>query len=88
MSDQACKNTDRELWRERPGDSYSNSIHVTEHGGIGINVGGHVLVAPVKQWHDCGEKLLCVNPNLPKWRWKLAMRLLGWQNDHSQVWRF
>ena len=27
MSD-AVKSTDRELWRERPGDFYSDSIHV------------------------------------------------------------
>jgi len=27
---------------------------------------------------DCGEKLLCVNPDLPNWKWKLAMWLMGW----------
>ena len=55
-------NTDREIWRELPDDFYSPSIHVTEHGDIGINVGGHVIVAPVKIWHDLGEKHLCVDP--------------------------
>lgn len=53
--DNACKNTDRELWRERPGDFYSPSIHVTEGGGIGINVHGTVIVAPVESWHYAGD---------------------------------
>lgn len=48
----AFANTDRELWRERPGDFYSPSIHVTEHGGIGINVGGRVIVMSLKHWHN------------------------------------
>lgn len=47
----AALNTDRELWREREGDYCAPSIHVTEHGGIGINCGGHVIVLPVRAWH-------------------------------------
>jgi hypothetical protein len=45
----AFKNTDRELWRgpdEGCGDFYADSIHITEGGGIGIDVGGHVIVKP------------------------------------------
>ena len=42
---------DRELWREREGDYYANSIHVTDAGGIGINVGGYVIVKPLAGWH-------------------------------------
>lgn len=57
--DRPCKNTDTEIWRERRGDYYADSIHVTEHGGIGINCGGHVIVAPVRRWHDAGEIFLC-----------------------------
>ena len=45
-------NTDRELWREVAGDYYSPSIHLTHEGGIGINVGGHVIVRPVQKWHE------------------------------------
>jgi hypothetical protein len=30
-----CKNTDKEIWRERPADFYADSIHVTTQGGIG-----------------------------------------------------
>jgi hypothetical protein len=44
-------NTDREIWREREGDAYADSIHVTREGGIGINCGGHVFVLPVREWH-------------------------------------
>lgn len=52
----ACKNTDRELWREREGDYYAPSLFLTEGGGIGMDVGGHVIVMPVRKWH----KLACV----------------------------
>lgn len=50
--EQVRKNTDIEIWRKIPDDYYSPAIHVTEHGDIGINIGGHVLVAPVEQWFD------------------------------------
>lgn len=50
--DQRCVvNTDRELWRERDGDYYADSIHVTTSGGIGINCGGYVIVMPLRDWH-------------------------------------
>jgi hypothetical protein len=46
------ENTDRELWRERPDDYYAPSIHVTQGGAIGINVGGAVYVKPLRAWHE------------------------------------
>lgn len=52
VSQGPVQNTDRELWREREGDYYAHSIHVTAHGGIGINVGGHVIVKPLSAWHE------------------------------------
>ena len=58
----AMRNTDRELWREQsnlPGDPdnyYAPSIHVTELGGIGINVGGHVIVKPLREWHSLASE--------------------------------
>lgn len=52
-----CKNTDRELWRETDGDYYSPSIHVTESGGIGINVDGLVTVMPIAAWHSLSRDL-------------------------------
>lgn len=51
MTDNTAQNTDRELWREMPGDPCAPSLHVTESGGIGINVGGRVFVKPVREWH-------------------------------------
>ena len=46
------QNTDRTLWRETEGDFYADSIHVTEHGAIGINCGGHVYVMTLRQWFE------------------------------------
>ena len=48
----AAINTDRQLWREfgmMTGDC--PSIHVTQEGGIGINVDGFVIVKTLRQWH-------------------------------------
>lgn len=42
-------NTDRELFRE--GDFYAPSVHVTQGGHIGMNVGGHVIVMSIREWH-------------------------------------
>jgi len=56
MSEDASNNTDRELWREVPGDAYAPSIHVTADGGIGINCGGEVFVAPVTVWHKWAQQ--------------------------------
>ncbi len=53
--EQVCENTDRELWREREGDYYADSIHVTKDGGIGINCGGHVFVKPLRSWHELAQ---------------------------------
>lgn len=54
MDDLACKNTDRELWRgpdEGNGSYYADSVHVTEGGAIGMNVGGYVIVMRPREWH-------------------------------------
>lgn len=52
----ACMNTDREIWREREGDYYADSIHVTKMGGIGINCGGSVIVKSVRGWHGLAKR--------------------------------
>jgi hypothetical protein len=44
-------NTDVELWREQEGNYYSDSIHRTQSGGIGIDCGGTVFVKTLRQWH-------------------------------------
>lgn len=51
MTNEGADNNDVEIWRERPGDYYANSIHVTAGGSIGINVGGLVIVKPLVEWH-------------------------------------
>lgn len=56
MNDQPSPNTDRELYREPkgdlPSDYYAPSIHVTQDGLIGINVGGTVLTMPIREWFE------------------------------------
>ena len=57
---QAYENTDTEIWRlkvdDEYGDSYySPSIHVTKNNLIGINVGGHVIVQSVEDWHKAAK---------------------------------
>ena len=51
QNERAAQNTDKEIWRAKPGDYYSPSIHVTKDGNVGMNVGGQVFVAPVETWH-------------------------------------
>lgn len=58
-----CINTDRELWRERPGDFYADSLFVTESGGIGMNVGGHCIVKPIRDWHKLAHSE-CAEPGI------------------------
>ena len=76
---ECCKNTDRELWREKAGDYYSNSIHVTECNSVGIDCGGHVICAPLKKWYEAGKLLFCVDERsyFLKWKRKLALWLLS-----------
>jgi hypothetical protein len=52
MNSEQCKNTDKEIWREREGDYYADSIFVTKQGHIGINCGGYVTIMPVRKWHE------------------------------------
>lgn len=79
-------NTDKEIWREKNGDYHSDAIHVTEYGGIGIKHNGHVIVATIKNWHEAGELFLCVNPKLKRWKWRLAMWLLGKKDiNHKEI---
>ena len=49
-------NTDKEIWRQKEGDFYSSSIHITQDGQVGINIGGLVYVAPIEDWHKALAK--------------------------------
>jgi hypothetical protein len=52
VSEGPKQNTDHELWRESDDRSQCTpSIHVTQDGGIGINVGGTVKVRTLREWH-------------------------------------
>lgn len=62
-----AENTDRELWREREGDYYADSIHVTKGGGIGMNVGGRVIVMPLKDWHALAALTSRPTPTDEEW---------------------
>lgn len=54
MTNELGLNTDKEIWRRIPEDYYSPSIHVTQSGDIGINVGGFVIEMPIEDWHKLG----------------------------------
>ena len=56
--ERTCINTDKEIWRKIKDDFYSPSIHITEKGGIGINVGGRVIVLPVEKWHELADRII------------------------------
>lgn len=47
----ACENTDKHLWPLVSDDAFAPSVHATKDGSIGINVGGHVIVMPIRKWH-------------------------------------
>jgi hypothetical protein len=47
-----CLNTNKEIYREKDGDFYSDSIFVTENGGIGFDCGGYVIVKPLRVWFE------------------------------------
>jgi hypothetical protein len=68
--EQTGENTDRELWREREGDYYADSIHVTKEGAIGINCGGTVIVKPLRAWHQLAiDELPQPNPATGEQQW-------------------
>lgn len=60
-----CLNTDRHLW---PDTSAPNAPHeslfVTIGGGIGINVGGHVIVMALSKWHALAQSRQGESPAL------------------------
>jgi hypothetical protein len=62
---EVSENKDREIYREKIGDFYSDSIHVTEDGAIGISCGGSVYEKSIKLWSkladECWEKDITIN---------------------------
>lgn len=51
-----CLNTDRHLWPDTSAPNAPHeSVFVTIGGGIGINVGGHVIVMALSKWHELAQ---------------------------------
>lgn len=69
---QACENTDKEIWREEPGNFYSDSIHVTKSGGIGLDCGGHVFVKSIRAWHGLAAELERVTKERERYKQALS----------------
>ena len=46
------ENTDTEIWRERPGDYYSDTLFITIDGALGIDIAGTVFVKPLRKWQE------------------------------------
>lgn len=56
--DQCAENTDREIYRgpdDGCGDYYSDSLHITQEGALGIDCGGYVIVKPIRTWHGLAK---------------------------------
>ena len=65
-TDNTAANTDRHLWPLVSDDYHADSIHVTANGGIGINVGGHVIVKSLRDWHRMATDYLPKSKSTPK----------------------
>ena len=68
MDDQACENTDREIWRgpdEGNGDFYADSLFITKEGALGIQCGGSVYVKPIREWHRLAGGPIVAMPKGP-----------------------
>lgn len=56
--DQCAENTDREIYRgpdDGCGDYYSDSLHITAEGALGIDCDGYVVVKPIRTWHGLAK---------------------------------
>ena len=62
------ENTDKEIWREIEGEYYCSKIFVTEQNAIGIDVGGHVYVKTVYEWHQQADRIAELEKELSWWR--------------------
>lgn len=62
------ENTDKEIWREIEGEYYCPKIFVTEQNAIGIDVGGHVYVKTVYEWHQQADRIAELEKELSWWR--------------------
>ena len=63
MSDTPSKNNDKHLWPIPNDDYYAPSIHATEDGRIGMNVGGIVFVKSIREWHSLAGENYFAGPD-------------------------
>ena len=54
IDDAVCKIDDATLWVEPPATPFApqNSIILTANGGVGFQVGGVVIVKPLREWFE------------------------------------
>lgn len=46
-----CESHDVHLWPQTSRDGYAPTVHGVTEDAIGINVGGYVIVQPIRTWH-------------------------------------
>jgi hypothetical protein len=68
-----AKETDRQI----------GNLFITKTGGLGIEVGGHVIVMPVKKWHDAAILLGFITDRL----FKTGRPINAALRDQLKVWR-
>ena len=64
----AMQNTDIKLWIKDKENCFSPSVHATQDGCIGINVGGTVIVKPIEVWHHLESSLASAKAELAELR--------------------
>jgi hypothetical protein len=82
-------NTDRELWREPdpPEGLFPARLFVTVGGGIGMDVGGHCVVQPIRQWHQLTHPSGTVAYDRVLAWLKDELRLDNGVTEHMHCWR-
>ena len=62
------ENTDTHLFYEDPKDEgYSPSCHMTKDRKLGIQVGGHVIQKPLRDWHEQAYQLKNAEHDRDEW---------------------
>lgn len=85
------QNTDTELFREVKDDYYAPSVHVTRDGKIGMNVGGLVIVLPIREWHGLANPVPYTDDNIhnnpaPLVDGELQKQVIQFQKDTLAEW--
>jgi hypothetical protein len=87
IMDKPVENTDTHLFYEDHSDEgYSPSCHMTKDRKLGIQVGGHVIVMPLRSWHHLQKEKeelerQMYSPNMSK---ALQIKKLQKENEELQ----